>query len=195
VLASVGSEPALVVSTPGAEPVAEGGYAAALLLDGWALLGRLDLRAGEETARRWFAAAALVRPGSEGGRVIVLAESSVRQVQGLVRWDPAGLAERELDERSHLGFPPATVIAELRGPNAAVHDLLDAAGREGLPDAGDVLGPLTTRTGDGVVRALVRVPAGQLGGLVRALKAGQAVRSARKATDFVTVHVDPVQLG
>lgn len=39
-------QPALVVSTPGAEPVAEGGYAAALLLDGWAMLGRPDLRAG-----------------------------------------------------------------------------------------------------------------------------------------------------
>lgn len=46
VLASVPAEPALVISTPGAEPVAEGGYAAALLLDGWALLSRPDLRAG-----------------------------------------------------------------------------------------------------------------------------------------------------
>ena len=36
VLDSVPDQPALVVSTPGAEPVAEGGYAAALLLDGWA---------------------------------------------------------------------------------------------------------------------------------------------------------------
>ena len=44
VLARVGPEPALVVATPGAEPVAEGGYAAALLLDGWALLNRPDLR-------------------------------------------------------------------------------------------------------------------------------------------------------
>ena len=48
--------PALVVSTPGAEPVAEGGYAAALLLDGWAMLGRPDLRAGEDALRRWIAA-------------------------------------------------------------------------------------------------------------------------------------------
>lgn len=46
VLDTVPGTPALVVSTPGAEPVAEGGYAAALLLDGWAMLGRPDLRAG-----------------------------------------------------------------------------------------------------------------------------------------------------
>ena len=34
VLAGVPAEPAVVVATPGAEPVAEDGYAAALLLDG-----------------------------------------------------------------------------------------------------------------------------------------------------------------
>ncbi|RAJ60561.1 replication restart DNA helicase PriA [Streptomyces sp. Amel2xB2] len=68
VLESVPEVPSIVVSTPGAEPVAEGaGYAAALLLDGWALLGRPDLRAGEEALRRWLSAAALVRPGGEDG--------------------------------------------------------------------------------------------------------------------------------
>ena len=44
----VPGEPAVVVATPGAEPVAAGGYGAALLLDGWALLGRQDLRASED---------------------------------------------------------------------------------------------------------------------------------------------------
>src|SRR4029453_16506786 len=53
---------ALVVPPPGAEPVADGGYGAVLLLDTWALLTRADLRAGEEAARRWFAAAALAKP-------------------------------------------------------------------------------------------------------------------------------------
>ena len=63
--------PALVIATPGAEPRAAGGYAAALLLDGWALLGRPSLRAAEEALRRWLNAAALVRPGRRrrpGGR-------------------------------------------------------------------------------------------------------------------------------
>ena len=39
-----------------------GGYGAALLLDGWALLSRPDLRVVEETLRRWLGAAALVVP-------------------------------------------------------------------------------------------------------------------------------------
>src|SRR5439155_27092337 len=70
VLDTVPAEPALVVATPGAEPVATGGYGAALLLDGWALLARPDLRAGEEALRRWLNAAALVRPAGAGGRVV-----------------------------------------------------------------------------------------------------------------------------
>lgn len=67
VLDTVPGTPALVVSTPGAEPVADGGYAAALLLDGWAMLGRPDLRAGEDALRRWIAASSLVRAQGVGG--------------------------------------------------------------------------------------------------------------------------------
>ena len=88
VLAEVPGTPALVVATPGAEPVAEDGYAAVLLLDGWALLGRPDLRAGEEALRRWSAAAALARPASAGGAVVLAAPSGVPPVEALVRWDP-----------------------------------------------------------------------------------------------------------
>jgi len=73
VLAQVPNKPLLVVATPGAEPVAEGGYGAALLLDGWALLGRAELRAGEEALRRWLGAAALVCSGADCGRVVVMA--------------------------------------------------------------------------------------------------------------------------
>src|SRR4029453_1235234 len=76
VLAHVPPESALVVATPGAEPVAEGGYGAVLLLDTWALLTRADLRAGEEALRRWCAAAALARPGPQGGRVVVVADGA-----------------------------------------------------------------------------------------------------------------------
>jgi primosomal protein N' (replication factor Y) len=93
VLADVPPEPAVVVATPGAEPICPGGYGAALLLDGWALLSRPDLRAAEEALRRWANAAALVRPG---GAVVVGAEAGLATVQALVRWDPAGAAQREL---------------------------------------------------------------------------------------------------
>jgi primosomal protein N' (replication factor Y) len=191
VLATVTADPAVVVATPGAEPVASEGYAAALLLDGWALLGRADLRAGEEALRRWAAAAALVRPGPAGGRVVVMAESTLPQVQALLRWDPPGAADRELAERSRLQFPPAVRLAELTGPAEAVAELVDTVE---LPAGARVLGPLPTDRPP-AVRALVRVAPADGRGLALALKATQAVRSAHKAADFVTVRLDPVAVG
>ncbi|MEU4106877.1 primosome assembly protein PriA, partial [Streptomyces tanashiensis] len=137
VLDSVPGRPALVVSTPGAEPVAEGGYAAALLLDGWAMLGRPDLRAGEEALRRWIDAASLVRGQPEGGTVVVVAEPTLRPVQALVRWDPVGHARRELAERAELGFPPVSRMAAVSGPPEAVEGFLAGAAdtRGGRPAA------------------------------------------------------------
>src|SRR5262249_1045130 len=151
----VSAEPALVVATPGAEPVADGGDAAALLLDGWVLLGRADLRAGEEALRRWMNAAALVRPR---GPVIVLADGSLPPVHALIRWqavlrwDAVTSAERELAERRQLGFPPAVRMASLTGGPQAIRELVDAAD---LPGDAEVLGPVDV--GDDQERALVRV--------------------------------------
>jgi primosomal protein N' (replication factor Y) len=196
VLDRVGASPSLVIATPGAEPVADGGYGAALLLDGWALLTRADLRAGEEALRRWLNAAALVRPASEGGRVVVLADSSLRAVQALVRFDPVGHAERELAERVALGFPPAVTFAELSGPPDAVAELVATTA---LPADADLLGPvpLASRRGSdegGQVRTLVRVSRSAAAALATALHEAQGVRSARKAAP-VRVRIDPVDLG
>lgn len=189
VLDRVPAAPALVVATPGAEPVADGGYGAVLLLDAWALLGRADLRAGEETLRRWLAAAALARPASAGGQVVVVADPGVPAVQALVRWDPAWYAARELAERRELGFPPAVRMATVTGDPAAVADLLTGAA---LPDRAEVLGPVPD--GDDVHRVLVRVPRAQGAALAAALHAAAGVRSARRAPGTVRIRIDPREL-
>ncbi|TNC23063.1 primosomal protein N' [Amycolatopsis alkalitolerans] len=190
VLASVPAKPALVVCTPGAEPVAEAGYGAALLLDGWALLGRQDLRAAEETLRRWMAAAALVRPASAGGRIVVGAEAALTPVQALVRWDPAWHAERELAERRELGFPPAVRMASVEGTPDAVAALLAELA---LPPSGEVLGPVPLAD-ESRERALVRVPRSDSRALAAALAAAQAQRVARKEPDPVRIQLDPLEL-
>ena len=191
VLSEVDSTPALIVATPGAEPVASGGYAAALLLDGQVMLGRPGLRAGEVALRRWLMASALVRPGPEGGRVVLVAEANWRPVQALVRWDPAGFADQELAERRQLRFPPSARVAELTGAAEDVAALLKLAE---LPDGADVLGPVIAGE-DGTERAVIRVPRGLGLGLSSALKAAQGVRSAKHAGGPVRVRVDPVDLG
>lgn len=206
ILDAVPARPALVVSTPGAEPVADGGYAAALLLDGWAMLGRPDLRAGEEALRRWLSAASLVRPHGDGGTVVVVAEPTLRPVQALVRWDPVGHALRELSERAELGFPPVSRMAEVVGRADAVTAFLAAAE---LPADAEVLGPVplpvtepgrARRSGGPPVgeqwdRALVRVPPGQGAALAAGLKAAQVSRQARGGTEQVRIRIDPPDIG
>jgi primosomal protein N' (replication factor Y) len=186
---AVAAAPALVVATPGAEPRADGGYAAGVLLDGWMLLGRPSLRAAEETLRRWMNAAALVRAGPAGGHVVVVADSAIPAVQALIRWDPVTHSERELGERAELRFPPAVRIAALSGPQDAVTALLADAE---LPSAAELLGPVDEPPGS--VRMLVRVPrsAGLI--LASALHRAQAGRTARKAPGAVRVQLDPAEL-
>jgi primosomal protein N' (replication factor Y) (superfamily II helicase) len=185
VLAGVASGPAVVVATPGAEPVAEAGYGAVLLLDAWTLLGRADLRAGEEALRRWLAAAALARPASEGGRVVVVADRGLAAVQALVRWDPVGAAVRELADRTQLGFPPAARMVALSGSRGAVADVVRAV------DGAEVLGPVPEGEGE---RAFLRVPRSEGTALAQQLRAVLATRSARKE-ESVRVEVDPPALG
>jgi primosomal protein N' (replication factor Y) len=200
VLSEVDSTPALVVATPGSEPRAVGGYAAALLLDGRVMLDRPDLRASEETVRRWIAAASLVRPASAGGTVVVVADPALAPVQAVMRHDPAGFAARELVEREQLRLPPAWRVAELTGLQPDVADLL---GRSALPTGCTVLGPtpvlVPRRSGIDAdsprVRALVVVARASGASLAAALHAGAAVRSARKDGGPVTVRIDPVVLG
>ncbi|WP_432502663.1 primosomal protein N' [Kineococcus arenarius] len=198
VLDDVPAEPSLVIATPGAEPHAPGGYAAALLLDGWALLNRPDLRAQEEALRRWCEAAALVRPVTAGGAVVVVADPQAAAVQALVRWDPAGFAERELAQRAELDLPPAARFAGLIGPAADVAEAA-AATVAALPPGtpARLLGPipLPERPGTApVVRTVVRVPHEASTDLARALKTVTAGRSVRKLP-LVRVRVDPQQIG
>jgi primosomal protein N' (replication factor Y) len=189
VLDTVPAGPALVVSTPGAEPVAEEGYGAVLLLDTWALLTRADLRAAEEALRRWLAAAALSRPD---GTVVVVADGAVPAVQALLRFDPAWHADRELAERAELGFPPAVRVASLTGSPTAIAELLaEARLQEGVDELGPVPVSGVEETAE---RLLLRTSRTNGPALAAALHAAAGVRSAHRLKEHVRIQVDPLEL-
>ncbi|MFI9502844.1 hypothetical protein [Nocardia sp. NPDC052566] len=199
VLDTVEPGPQVVVATVGAEPIVRGGYGVALLLDGWALLGRADLRVAEDALRRWLSAAALVR---SRGQVIVMAEPSIPTVQALLRWDPVGHAQAEVAARAEVGFPPAVRMAAIDGSSDGIAELLSAAN---LPDFVTVLGPVPLPdgarkpfTGDSpaeVERILLRVDRTAGLALARALTAAQAVRSTHRSDAPLRVQIDPVDIG
>jgi primosomal protein N' (replication factor Y) len=185
----IAAGPALVVATPGAEPTADAGYGAVLLLDAWALLGRADLRASEEALRRWMNASSLALPAAQGGQIVLVgAAAGLAPVQALVRWDPIGYAEREAASRAELGFPPASRMAALEGAPADIDALLAAAE---LPPDADLLGPVPVS--EEIERTLVRVPRAQGAALAAALQSVTRVRSVKREP-VVRVRLDPVQI-
>ena len=103
---------------------------------------RADLRPSEEALRRWLDAAALVRPAAGGGWSWS-ATPAHPALQALVRWDPAGFAERELAERQSR--PTCRRPARL-----ATHHRRARRGRRRarpcstLPAGAEVLGPVPT---------------------------------------------------
>jgi len=184
VVERVGTHPDLVVATVGAEPVADGGYAAVVVLDTWLTLVRDDMRAAEEALRRWLNAAALVRPG---GHVVAVGDPGHPALQALVRWDPTGFARREAEERSQAHLPPAARLATVTGDLGALDDVLHLLD---LPDGAEVLGPVPVADEH---RVLLRVPWSRGPALSEALGDLQRIRSARKL-DPVRIQVDPLAI-
>lgn len=131
---SVGTEPALVIATRGAEPIAAGGYRAVLLLDGERMVARESLRVGEDCLRWWSNAAALAARGAP----VVLVGVGGTLASALVTWRHADHARAELADRRRLRFPPAVRVATITGAPEAVAAAAAATG----VDPADVLGPV-----------------------------------------------------
>jgi primosomal protein N' (replication factor Y) len=176
VITSVPKKPVLVVSTPGAEPLAEGGYAAVVLLDGERMRGRESLRVNEVALRNWSNAVAL---GSDDAITYL---SGSGDVLGAVMqsWSQPNFALEELQDRQALRLPPAVRLVSVSGPSADVRNACDAL--SDVPSL-KVLGPIGIS--DGASRALVTCDykvSDQVATILRAEVIQAATRSRRVAT-------------
>lgn len=181
----VGERPALVLATPGAEPPASHGYAAAVLLDADRVLARADLRTGEEAVRRWLGVVAKVRPAEAGGTVLVVAGTQSREVQALVRLDPAGYAEQELAQRTEAGLPPAVKLIWIEGPLPSLHELTTT-----LRDLVVPIGPFPLEGSSTDGRLSVRCEPSAAAPILAQIHRIRAARAARKDPPWRVV-VDP----
>lgn len=148
---AVDARPALVIATRGAEPPAEGGYRAIILLDGDKMLMTEQLRIGESCLRWWSNAAAMAATGAPVHLVGVTGPVA----RALATWTHPAYARMELADRAPLLMPPTVRVAAVEGVTVSVDRAL-AELREAVPDLGPlaVLGPVPTDDGS---RALVRV--------------------------------------
>lgn len=164
---SVAPEPALVIATRGAEPIAAGGYHAVLLLDGERMVARESLRVAEDCLRWWSNAVALARPGAPS----ILVGIGGALATALVTWRHADFARSELADRRRLRFPPAVRVATITGTVDAVARALTTL----EVDPADVLGPVDT--GPGTVRTIVRFDYARGAEVAAALRA-EVIRAA-----------------
>ncbi|MFY9713747.1 MAG: primosomal protein N' [Microbacterium sp.] len=175
----VDARPALVVATRGAEPLAEGGYRAVVLLDGARMLQAPDLRVGEACLRWWSNAAALAAPGAP----IHLVGVNGPVAMALATWNHAGYTRSELESRAPLHMPPTMRVALIEGTTDAVARALEALRELALP-AEAVLGPVPIEPEDDPprVRALLRFDYGsglRVATALRAAVVAEAVRHRR----------------
>jgi len=150
------------------------------------MLSRPELSATQETFAKWNECASLVRPD---GEVIVVADSEHPAVQALIRHDPAGFAQRELEQRTQVSLPPAVRLAALTGDQA---DVDEALAMLSLNPQTLVRGPVPGR--ENQVRMLISCDRRQGSELAAQLKAMTAARSAKHKGGSVNVRIDPLNL-
>ena len=181
IVRSVPDTPSLIVATPGAEPIAEKGYRAVVILDARSVYP--SLAGAEQQVRRWFEASRLV---AEGGEVCLVASASSLEAQALVRWDSRWFAERQLDERASAGLPPVTRVAEVTGPQAAVQAMGDR-----IRSHHRILGPVPVPDSHHV-RSYLVVPRTQGAAFTRELGSLMRTESTKDSTmRDVRVRMDP----
>ncbi len=189
---SVESKPALVLATPGAQPVAEGGYAAVVVLDAIRFFSHTDINGQERAREILFETASLV---SSDGQVLLVLDDSHPVVAALARWNIAPLLKRELAERDELKLPPsvisAVLVMEQTSASAILSGLKKALEDGRLPSSTRIFG--ATILPKGQAKIVMHVSHDQSSSLGAMLHELQRKRSISKK-DLFTLRIDPYSL-
>ena len=155
---SVGNEPALVISTPGVEPIAESGYAAVIILQVDRFLSSSASNGVERTYANFFAASALL---SDTGIIALVHDDGSPIVSALTTWNPATISKREIEQRITLQLPPisnAVLVLADSTELIRLKSALESARQEGrAPSSLRIYGP-TTSGSDGMKLTLLVDP-------------------------------------
>jgi len=159
---SVSTEPALVISTPGVEPIAQNGYSAVVILQVDRFLSSISSNGIERAYSSFFAASALV---SQTGVIALVHEDGAPITSALSTWNPATISKREIEQRIQLQLPPITGSVLVLADSAELLRLkraLESAKEEGrAPKSLRVYGP-TLNSSDGAKITLLVDPSEQL---------------------------------
>ena len=189
---SVDSKPALVLSTPGAQPQVNGGYAAVVVLDAIRFFSHTDINGQERARELLFETASMV---NVDGQVLLVLDDSHPVVAAIARWNIAPLLKRELADRDELMLPPSVSSAVLVTDQAVapviVSGLKKALEDSRLPTSTRIYGP--TLLPKGQAKIVVHVSHGESSDLAKILHELQRKRSISKK-DLLTLRIEPYSL-
>jgi primosomal protein N' (replication factor Y) len=188
----VESKPSIILSTPGAAPQVNGGYSAVVILEGLTYFNHGDLRANERANELFFESASMIKPG---GVVLLSIEDSHPIVSSLIRWNPASILKRELQQREEVAFPPSVVSAVITLPStqasALVSGVNSAISDSRLTKKTRILGP--TKIDSALSKIVILSPLDSRGTLTSFLHELMRRRSIAKKVDS-TLRIDPYSL-
>ncbi|MEY3407397.1 MAG: hypothetical protein RL038_458, partial [Actinomycetota bacterium] len=183
IVGEIENAPALVIATPGAEPIVnDDKYQAVVILDPELSLGRADLRAEEESYFRWLRTLSLAAAGAPA---VIAMPDTFQITQLLIRLDPIGFATRELQNREAASITPVFSTFEVILPHLSVSEIQPPAGVR-------LLGPVPVD--DKTSRMLILCPRAESARVASWLKATVSKHSAAKIPGVIHVKRDPVPL-
>ena len=189
---SVDSKPALVLSTPGAQPQVNGGYVAVVVLDAIRFFSHTDINGQERARELLFETASMV---SIEGQVLLVLDDSHPIVAAIARWNIAPLLKRELADRVELMLPPsvtsAVLVTDQSAAPAIVSGLKKALEDSRLPSSTRIYG--ATLLPKGQAKIVLHVSHEQSSDLAKILHELQRKRSISKK-DLFTLRIDPYSL-
>ncbi|WP_022866710.1 primosomal protein N' family DNA-binding protein [Actinotignum urinale] len=120
---SVDNTSRIIVATPGAEPRAQKGYAAAIVVDSRYLIG-YGLGSHMRFIRKLAHIVTRVRPSRQGGHVLLSGGAPPEVIEPLTTWNMGVLAGELLDERKALELPPSKHWLAISGKTGDVRTYL-----------------------------------------------------------------------
>jgi len=186
----VSSDPALVISTPGVEPIAANGYAVVVLLQVDRFLSSSASNGVERAYSNFFAASALI---GDHGVVALVHDDGAAITSSLTTWNPATISKREIEQRITLKLPPisgAILVLSDSSELARLKSALESAREESrAPKSLRVYGPTS---GDDAKLTLLVDPTEQME-LVSLLREINKRRAISKKT-LLAYRVSPYSL-
>jgi len=153
-------DPALVISTPGVEPIAESGYAAVVILQVDRFLSSSASNGVESAYSNFFSASALI---SDNGVIALVHDDGAPITSALATWNPATISKREIEQRISLQLPPISgavlVLADSAELIRLKSALVNATEESRAPKSMRVYGPTA---GEGAKLTLLVDPTEQL---------------------------------